>query len=147
MKGNLLTFSCGFLFSVGLSVSGMTMPSKVIAFLDIFGHWDPSLMFVMIGAISVYSLFFHLLKPKMKKPIFEKEFKLPTSLKIDLPLVFGAALFGAGWGLGGFCPGPALTSAFLLDVRIIVFILAMIVGIYFGCFIQARIPKSLYRNN
>jgi len=147
MKGHTLTFISGFLFSVGLSLSGMTMPSKVIAFLDIFGNWDPSLMFVMVGAISVYSLIFHLIKPKMLKPIFAEEFKLPTRLKVDFPLVVGAALFGAGWGLGGFCPGPALASSFLLDIRILVFIALMAVGIYIGSFIQPFISKSLYRND
>ena len=147
MMNNILTFVAGFLFAVGLSLSGMTMPSKVISFLDVFGNWDPSLMFVMLGAITIYSAIFHLIKPKMKKPLFATEFKLPTSLKVDLPLVIGAGLFGAGWGLGGFCPGPALASSFLFDVRIVVFISSMIVGIYFGCFIQRFIPKKLYRNN
>ena len=93
------TFLSGLLFAIGLSISGMTMPSKVINFLDIFGHWDISLMFVMIGAISVYSLVFHLIKPKMAKPVCEAQFKLPTQTKIDVPLVTGAITFGAGWDL------------------------------------------------
>jgi len=144
---HLLTFLSGILFAVGLSLSGMTMPSKVIGFLDIFGQWDISLAFVMIGAISVYSAIFYLIKPKMKKPVFAEEFKLPTRLEIDLPLVFGAAIFGAGWGLGGFCPGPAITSTFLFDPRVLVFILLMAAGMYIGMILQPLIPKKLYRNN
>lgn len=145
-KRRFLTFIAGVLFAVGLSISGMTMPAKVINFLDITGNWDASLMFVMIGAIGVYSLVFHLIKPKMKKPIYAENFKLPTRIKVDIPLVTGAALFGAGWGLGGFCPGPALSSVLLLDMRVLVFVGLMIVGMYLGFLIQPLIPKSLYRN-
>jgi len=83
----------------------------------------------------------------MKKPVFAEEFKLPTRLEIDLPLVFGAAIFGAGWGLGGFCPGPAITSTFLFDPRVLVFILLMAAGMYIGMILQPLIPKKLYRNN
>jgi len=144
---HLLTFLSGILFAVGLSLSGMTMPSKVIGFLDVFGQWDISLAFVMIGAISVYSAIFYLIKPKMKKPVFAEEFKLPTRLEIDLPLVFGAAIFGAGWGLGGFCPGPAITSTFLFDARVLIFILLMAAGMYVGMILQPLIPKKLYRND
>ena len=143
----LLTFIAGILFAIGLSIAGMTIPSKVINFLDVFGHWDPSLMFVMMGAIGVYSLLFHLVKPKMAKPFFADEFKLPTRIRIDVPLIIGAALFGAGWGLGGFCPGPALASVLLLDVRVFVFVGLMIVGMYLGILVQPWIPKPLYRNN
>lgn len=142
----LLILIAGILFAVGLSLSGMTMPSKVIGFLDVFGQWDISLMFVMVGAIGVYSVFFHLVKPKMEKPVYAKEFKLPTRVKIDLPMVFGAALFGAGWGLGGFCPGPALASFFLFDVSVLVFVSLMAIGMYVGFFIQPLIPDSFYRN-
>lgn len=147
MSRHILTFFAGIFFAAGLSISGMTMPSKVINFLDIFGNWDPSLMFVMIGAISVYSVIFHFVKPKMAKPIFAKTFKLPTRVKIDIPLVFGAALFGAGWGLGGFCPGPALASALLLDERILVFIGFMVAGMYLAMIIQPKIPRSFYNND
>lgn len=143
----LLTFLAGLIFAIGLAVSGMTMPSKVINFLDISGNWDPSLMFVMIGAIGVYSIVFHFIKPKMASPLYTEKFRLPTRVEIDLPLVLGAALFGAGWGLGGFCPGPALASTLLLDTRVLVFTLLMIVGMYLGMLIQPLIPKSLYRND
>lgn len=143
---HVLVFSAGILFAVGLSLSGMTMPSKVIGFLDVFGQWDISLMFVMAGAIGVYSAVFHLVKPKMEKPVYDKEFRLPTRIKVDLPMIFGAALFGAGWGLGGFCPGPALASFFLFDVSVLVFVSLMAIGMYLGFFIQPLIPEFLYRN-
>ena len=122
----------------------MTMPSKVIGFLDIFGAWDISLMFVMIGAIGVYSLFFHLLKPRMTKPLHAPEFKLPTRFNIDVPLVTGAALFGAGWGLGGFCPGPAVASVALLETDVLIFVGMMLAGMYLGMLIQPLIPKKVY---
>ncbi|PCJ48523.1 MAG: YeeE/YedE family protein [Gammaproteobacteria bacterium] len=140
------TFFSGFLFAIGLSISGMTMPSKVINFLNIFGSWDMSLMFVMIGAISVYSLVFHLIKPKLDKPIYEAQFRLPTRLKIDAPLVAGSAIFGAGWGLSGFCPGPALASALTLDERVLTFVAMMTIGMYLGKYVQPLIPKTFYRN-
>ncbi len=147
MKIILYTFFSGFLFALGLTIAGMTMPSKVIGFLDLFGQWDISLMFVMVGAISVYSLIFHFVKPKLSKPLCDEEYKLPTRTKIDLPLVVGAAIFGAGWGLGGFCPGPAITSLSLMNTSVLVFVGTMIIGMYLGMLLQPMIPKSLYRND
>jgi uncharacterized membrane protein YedE/YeeE len=138
-----IAFFSGLIFAIGLSISGMTMPSKVINFLDIFGHWDISLMFVMIGAISVYSLVFHFIKPKFAKPFYETQYKLPTQSKIDAPLVVGAIIFGAGWGLAGFCPGPALTSTFLFDPRVLTFIATMSLGIYLGSFLKPLFKNSI----
>ncbi|MEE4243834.1 MAG: YeeE/YedE family protein [Kangiellaceae bacterium] len=142
-----MTFIAGLLFAVGLSYSGMTMPGKVIGFLDITGTWDISLMFVMIGAIGVYSLFFHFLKPKMAKPLYDQEFKLPTRLRVDAPLIIGAALFGAGWGLGGFCPGPAVASSLLGEVTVLVFVGTMVAGMIIGMIVQPMIPQHFYRND
>jgi uncharacterized membrane protein YedE/YeeE len=146
MKLAITTFFSGILFAVGLSISGMTMPSKVIGFLDVAGNWDISLMFVMMGAIGVYAFVFHLIKPKMSKPFFAEEFKLPTRTEIDFPLVVGAAFFGAGWGLGGFCPGPVLASASSLNTAVLIFIATMIAGMYLGMILQLFVPKALYRN-
>lgn len=103
------SFVSGGLFGAGLLLSGMTRPDKVIAFLDIFGDWDPSLAAVMGGAIGVH-LFAYLLVKRMPHPIMTERWSLPSRRDIDPRLVVGAVLFGVGWGLAGYCPGPALTS-------------------------------------
>jgi uncharacterized membrane protein YedE/YeeE len=95
----------GIVFGIGLTISEMINPAKVLGFLDLFGNWDPSLMFVMIGALLVSSPMFHLIK-KREKPIFAENFNFSNNKVIDSKLVIGSALFGAGWGLGGLCPGP-----------------------------------------
>jgi uncharacterized membrane protein YedE/YeeE len=122
--------AAGAVFAVGLAVSGMTLPSKVIGFLDVFGDWDPSLAFVMGGALLVYGIGFRLIMGR-PKPVFEASFHLPTRRDVDGRLLGGAALFGIGWGLGGFCPGPALTSigaGFAGLWGILLFIAAMVAG-------------------
>lgn len=122
----LTFFLSGMLFAAGLVVSGMTNTKKVIGFLDIFGDWDPSLLFVMVGAIGTHAFFYYLLKHKTT-PLFSTQWHLPTNKKIDTPLVLGATLFGAGWGLAGICPGPALTTvAAVASQEIIFFTVAMI---------------------
>jgi uncharacterized membrane protein YedE/YeeE len=93
----------GIVFGIGLTISEMINPAKVLGFLDLFGNWDPSLMFVMIGALLVSSPMFHLIK-KREKPIFAENFNFSNNKVIDSKLVIGSALFGAGWGLGGLCP-------------------------------------------
>jgi uncharacterized protein len=100
---------CGLLFGAGLIVSGMADPAKVLNFLDIAGSWDPSLMFVMGGAAGV-ALIGYRFAWRRPAPLFDSRFHLPESVRIDAPLLGGAALFGLGWGLSGFCPGPALLS-------------------------------------
>lgn len=104
MKPNVAAFGTGALFAVGLAVSGMTKPSKVIGFLDIAGAWDASLAFVMVGAIAVHFVA-HRVVMRRPSPLFDEEFHLPTRKDLDVRLILGAALFGVGWGLGGFCPG------------------------------------------
>jgi uncharacterized membrane protein YedE/YeeE len=112
---------------MGLVISGMTQPSKVIGFLDFGGAWDPSLAFVMAGAIGVH--FFFARRPRtMKAPLFADAFALPTRTKLDAPLLVGAAVFGVGWGLGGYCPGPAIVSLASLAPATLVFVVAMGVG-------------------
>ena len=109
MKALLVAFAAGIVFALGLRISGMTRPIKVIGFLDFAGSWDASLAFVMIGAIAVYLSAYRLIR-KLSAPFFAGKFSVPERSDIDLNLIVGAAIFGAGWGLGGFCPGPAITS-------------------------------------
>jgi uncharacterized membrane protein YedE/YeeE len=119
----------GIVFGIGLTISEMINPAKVLGFLDIFGNWDPSLMFVMIGALVVSSPMFHLIK-KREKPIFAENFNYSNNKVIDSKLVIGSALFGAGWGLGGLCPGPAISSIAFLNIYSITFVISMFVGFY-----------------
>ena len=119
----------GIVFGLGLTISEMINPAKVLGFLDLFGNWDPSLMFVMIGALVVSSPMFHLIKKK-EKPIFAEKFNYSNNKVIDNKLVIGAASFGAGWGLGGLCPGPAISSIALLNIYSVTFVISMFVGFY-----------------
>lgn len=115
----------GALFGAGLLISQMTNPSKVLAFLDIFGSWDPSLAFVMGGALLVTLIGYHLVL-KREAPLLGGAFSLPTRKDIDARLIGGAALFGVGWGLAGLCPGPALASLFFGGLPVLVFVAAML---------------------
>jgi uncharacterized membrane protein YedE/YeeE len=126
----------GIIFGFGLILSGMTNPLKVQNFLDLFGIWDPSLAFVMGGAIFVALPGFWLVQ-KQKKPIFNKSFDLPKSKDLDFRLIFGAGVFGIGWGIGGLCPGPALTSITFFDIGIYIFVVSML----FGMLITKKIVK------
>ena len=120
-------FVVGLLFGLSLMLSGMTDPSKVVGFLDLFGEWDPSLAFVMGGAIAVGFFAFALAK-KRTTNFFGGALHLPKSTQIDKRLVWGNLIFGAGWGLAGFCPGPALVSMAAGQDKALVFVLAMIFG-------------------
>jgi uncharacterized protein len=118
----------GGVFGVGLVISGMTQPPKVIAFLDILsGRWDPSLALVMAGAIGVHALAYRLVR-KRGAPLLAPTFAVPGRRDIDLKLVAGGALFGVGWGLGGYCPGPALVSVASFGGGIALFVLSLIAG-------------------
>lgn len=125
-KQNVVSFVVGFLFAVGLAVSGMTQPQKIIAFLDPWA-WDPALLFVMIGAIVVHALSYPLIK-RRSSPLLDTKWHLPQQKDISTRLVLGSAMFGIGWGLGGYCPGPGLTSISSGDIRSVLFVAAMIVG-------------------
>ena len=127
MKHRISEFSVGLLFGLGLILSGMTDPSKVIGFLDIFGLWDPSLALVMGGAIAVGFFAFALAK-KRDVNFLGGALHLPTSSQIDKPLVIGAVLFGAGWGVAGFCPGPALVSLASGQIKAAAFVVFMLAG-------------------
>ena len=126
-----LGFLCGLVFGFGLVISGMSDPAKVLNFLDVAGNWDPSLAFVMGGA-SVTAFIGYRLVWKRPAPMVMDGFDIPTSRVIDRPLVVGAALFGIGWGIGGFCPGPAWTALPLLAPGTLVFLPMMLVGIVIG---------------
>ena len=125
-KHELVSLITGLFFGVGLVVSGMTLPSKVIGFLDVFsGHWDPSLALVMGGAITVHAVVYRIVKGR-PSPILASAWSVPSRKDIDSRLLFGAALFGIGWGLGGFCPGPGLVSLSAGASTSIVFVASML---------------------
>lgn len=124
----LVSFFCGLVFAVGLGLSGMTQPAKVLAFLDVGGTWDPTLMFVMAGAIAVH-MGFALRAKRTAKPVWAPRFSLPVREGIDARLFVGAALFGVGWGLQGYCPGPAVVASASGHAVPLVFVASMIVGL------------------
>ena len=129
MKTLVVSFVSGIVFALGLGISGMTRPVKVIGFLDFAGKWDASLAFVMISAIAVYFIAYRLAR-RRTAPMFAEKFSVPERKDIDRKLLVGAALFGAGWGLGGFCPGPAITSLASGAAPVSVFVTAVAAGIY-----------------
>lgn len=129
MLALLGSFCSGLLFAIGLAISGMTLPQKVLAFLDVTGDWDPSLALVMLSSAGVYFVL-HRLVLRRDQPLATSRFSLPTRQDIDAPLVAGAAMFGAGWGLVGLCPGPAVTALASLHENVLVFFVSMIAGMY-----------------
>ncbi|MEZ4220519.1 MAG: DUF6691 family protein [Polyangiaceae bacterium] len=117
----------GFTFGVGLFVAQMTKPSKIVGFLDFFGSWDPSLLLVMVGALATHIALYRIVL-RRQTPVFAESFDLPKNRVIDRRLVIGSVLFGMGWALAGFCPGPALVSAATLSPRALLFVVAMVAG-------------------
>ena len=137
----LVSFGCGALFALGPTLSGMTQPDRVIGFLDIFGAWDPSLALVMVGAIGVH------LSPSMwalrrDRPVLDVTFHLPAFHDVDAPLLAGSALFGVGWGLSGYCPGPAVVAASAGSPAALVFGVGMVGGMAMWAFQQTRTPSK-----
>jgi uncharacterized membrane protein YedE/YeeE len=128
---NLSSLMAGLLFGFGLAISGMINPAKIVGFLDITGNWDPSLAFVMGGAVAVTAYTFRLIL-KRPTPIFADMFHLPEKINIDRRLTSGATIFGIGWGFAGLCPGPALSSIALLDENLLLFIISLLVGSLFA---------------
>jgi uncharacterized membrane protein YedE/YeeE len=129
MKRDLVAFGSGLVFAAGLCVSGMTHPSKVLAFLDVSGAWDPSLALVMVGAIAVAAWAFRA-RERRASPVLGGRFHVPPRTgAIDAKLVAGAAIFGLGWGASGLCPGPAIVSLASGQLGAVVFVCAMLVGI------------------
>ena len=123
----LICFGSGALFAGGLALSGMTQPAKVVGFLDVAGDWDPSLALVMVGAIAVYWLAYTRVKV-LEAPVFASRFSLPDNKDIDRRLLVGSAMFGVGWGISGYCPGPALVSLTSGTPQSWIFCSAMVVG-------------------
>lgn len=123
----VVAFVCGLLFALGLAIGGMLDPAKVLAFLDVTGDWDPSLAFVMGAAVLVYTVAFRLLL-RYREPWSLPRLQLPSRGDIDAPLLVGAMLFGAGWGLVGLCPGPALVGLASTRPSTIVFVVMMLLG-------------------
>jgi uncharacterized membrane protein YedE/YeeE len=134
MKQNLIALLCGIIFGMGLSLSQMISPNKVLNFLDITGNWDPSLIFVMIGALAVAFVSFKWIL-KRPAPILAENFQLSRKLSVDKSLLLGAAIFGIGWGMSGYCPGPAVTGLGLLSLESII----MVAAIYLGFFAYNRL--------
>ena len=132
---NILALFSGSIFGLGLTISSMTNPDKVLGFLDLFNNWDPSLAFVMGGAIIITAPLLFVLT-KNKNLILSKEIHLPTNKEIDKKLIIGSLIFGAGWGLVGLCPGPAISSLALLEVPSIIFVIFMFIGFYCSKFIK-----------
>jgi uncharacterized membrane protein YedE/YeeE len=120
-------FACGLVFALGLGLSGMTHPSRILGFLDIFGTWDPTLIFTMVGAIGVHLPLLWLIR-RRSAPLFAPRLELPTKKDLDARLIGGSALFGVGWALGGFCPGPAVVSVFGGRSDNFVFFIALLAG-------------------
>ncbi|MDG2175592.1 MAG: YeeE/YedE family protein [Gammaproteobacteria bacterium] len=132
----LIIISSGILFGLGLSLSEMVNPSRVLGFLNVLGTWDPTLLFVMAGALSVTIPGFQYAK-LIKKPFLAINFSMPAKSDLDRDLIVGAVIFGIGWGLAGICPGPALVALNVFEINIVVFILAM----FGGMFVYNRLQK------
>ncbi|MEO6576651.1 MAG: DUF6691 family protein [Polyangiaceae bacterium] len=123
----MTAFAAGFLFAVGLAISGMTQPAKVMGFLDVTGNWDPSLAFVMLGAIAVHFGFVQRAR-RRGKPFFAERFVWPELTRIDAKVLAGAAIFGLGWGAIGYCPGPAVVSLATGSTSVLLFVALMLLG-------------------
>lgn len=139
MNKLISAFLIGGLFGLGIAIAGMANPAKIGNFFDVFGTWDPSLAFVMGGGLVTAFIGYRLIFAARSAPVFEPSFSLPSSKTIDAPLIGGAALFGIGWGIVGFCPGGAIPALGLLHPETPIFLAAMIEGI-----IIARLIKSQF---
>ena len=128
---NIFSLISGVLFGFGLAISSMINPAKIVGFLDITGNWDPSLAFVMGGAVFVTAVTFRVVL-KRPTPMFANTFELPSKIDLDGKLIFGAAIFGIGWAVSGLCPGPAISSIILLDENLLIFICTLLLGSFMG---------------
>jgi hypothetical protein len=140
MKTILASLCCGIIFGLGLSISEMINPARVIGFLDIAGQWDITLLLVMGSAVFVTLIGFPLVL-KQPHPLLSEKFSLPTKSNIDMELLSGASLFGIGWGLAGLCPGPAVAALASLSPSVMLFVAAMLVGLYIAPMIENTLVK------
>ncbi len=125
----ILAFLIGVVFGVGILISGMANPAKILNFFDVFGHWDPSLAFVMGGALTVTAIGYHLLF-KRARPLLDVKFHVPTRRDLDARLFGGAALFGVGWGIVGFCPGGSIPALAVGRLEPLIFVAALLAGMF-----------------
>ena len=140
MKSLVSAFLIGILFGLGITVSGMINPAKVLNFFDLAGNWDPSLAFVMGGGLVTALIGYRLVFGRLKAPLFGMEFSARAAGGIDRRLIGGAAVFGIGWGIAGFCPGGAIPALGLLRSETLVFVAAVIVGIVLARAVRTRLP-------
>jgi hypothetical protein len=138
LLSKVIALIAGLLFGLGMMMSGMVDPTKVIGFLDIAGDWDPSLAFVMGGALLVFTPIYLLVIKKREKPVCSREFQISSNNTVDKRLISGAALFGLGWGIAGICPGPAVTSLSALNSSMLLFIAFMLAGMWLGIKIDEK---------
>lgn len=136
MKLIVIALLNGVLFGGGLALSQMIKPDKVLNFLDVAGQWDPSLIFVMLGALTVTTLCFRLIL-KQANPIFGEKFYLASNTVIDTPLIFGATLFGAGWGISGYCPGPSIAGLGVGNFEAVIMVISLYAGMAAHRFYQS----------
>lgn len=133
----IMGYIAGLLFGLGLALAGMTDPARVLGFLDLFGAWDPTLMFVLGGAVVTTFIGYRAVF-RREQPVFGETFQLPTRQDLDTRLVGGAALFGIGWGLSGYCPGPAIASIAGLTAPLVAMLIAMVAGWFLARAIPAK---------
>jgi uncharacterized protein len=143
-KQALIALGSGLLFGVGLVLAGMTQPRKVIGFLDFAGEWDPSLALVMLGAISVHLFAYRAIRGSAA-PLFADEYALPTRRSVDARLIVGSAVFGVGWGLAGYCPGPALVTLGSGSLQAAVFVATMLLGMFLAGRLERVHERSTHR--
>lgn len=140
MKPIIVSFLSGVLFAIGIGIGGMTQPGKVVGFLDFAGNWDPSLAFVMIGAVAVNAVLYRMIRAR-RAPMFTQTFSLPTRKDVDRRLIIGASIFGLGWGLAGYCPAPGLTSIVSGQWSPLVFSIGMLAGMLLYNFTEAILQQ------
>ena len=137
IKQSIISFVCGVVFTIGLTLSGMTQPAKIVGFLDVFGNWDYTLVFVMVSAVGVYFITFQMITQR-KTPLVASKFLIPTRKDLDFRSISVGVLFGVGWGISGLCPGPILASIGKGTASIITVLIFMLIGL----FISSRLGQS-----